>query len=338
VAPLKDLLWSANGVCEPEMQPTVVKFLIMAGVLAPSTLGGYLSRKLGWLKEAWGEPVMTFVFLAYSVVGLLSIWILPMSASSFWLPGLAAVHVILMTGVGLLLGKLLFRDRVEGGLFGISAGMGNNGFTMGAFVTYMLYGDAGLNLSSILCVMWTPLVVIFLFPIARAYSPQRPADSLGRLIFRSVFDWRSIGLPLSLAGIALSMGGVAYPAVLNQWKVLDILMWGSTALAYFGIGMRLHVSDVWQYRKSLAALGVARFVLAAGAGAGLLFLMNLTPWPLTGTARNVFLIQSFTSTAVTMVAMANMFHLRPAQASVLFVLNTFLYVLCVLPLVLWFFG
>jgi hypothetical protein len=39
-----------------------------------------------------------------------------------------------------------------------------------------------------------------------------------------------------------------------------------------------------------------------------------------------------------MVAMANMFRLRPAQASVLFVLNTFMYVLVVLPLVLWFFG
>jgi predicted permease len=320
------------------MSPGVVKFLIMFGVLAPSTLGGYLARKLGWLKETWAEAVMTFVFLAYSVVGLLSIWILPMSLSSFWLPGLAAVHVIVMTGVGLAMGRLLFADRAEGGLFGIAAGMGNNGFTMGAFVTFMLYQTVGLNLSSILCVMWTPLVVVFLFPIARAYSPQRPADSLARLIFRSIFDWRSIGLPLSIAGIALSLGRVPYPAVLGDWKVMDILMWGSTALAYFGIGMRLHVSHVRQYLRSIVALAVARFALALGVGLAIVFLMGLTPWPLTGTARKVFVIQSFTSTAVTMVAMANMFRLRPAQASVLFVLNTFMYVLVVLPLVLWFFG
>jgi len=63
--------------------------------------------------------------------------------------------------------------------------------------------------------------------------------------------------------------------------------------------------------------------------------MSFTPWPLTARTGNVFLIQCFTSTAVTMVAMANMFHLRPAQASVMFVLNTFMYVMCVLP---WCFG
>jgi predicted permease len=319
------------------MSPIVAKFLIMNGVLVPSTLAGYFARRLGWLKEDWAEPVMTFVFLAYSVVGLLSIWILPMSASDFWLPGLAAVHVILMTGAGLALGKLLFRDRVESGLFGIAAGMGNNGFTMGAFVAFLIYGTAGLNLSSILCVMWTPLVVVFLFPITRGYSPQRPEGSLAHLIFRSIFDWRSIGLPLSLAGIALSLGRVPYPQPLLDWKVMDILMWGSTALAYFGIGMRLHISNVWPYRKSLAWLGVSRFALAAAVGVGLVWLMDLSPWPLTGTPRQVLLIQTFTPTAVTMVAMANMFKLRPAQASVLFVLNTFLYLLCVLPLVLWLF-
>ena len=233
------------------MSPIVSKFLMLSVLLGASTVAGYLSRKLGWLKEAWAEPVMTGVFLAYSVVGFLSIWILPMSVSDFWLPGLAAVHVILMTGLGLLLGRLLFRDRAEAGLFGIAAGMGNNGFTMGAFVAYLLFWDAGLNLSSILCVMWTPLVVLFLFPIARGYSPQRPEASLGRLIFRSVFDWRSIGLPLSIAGIVLSMWPVNYPPVLKQCKVMDILMWGSTALAYFGIGMRLHVSGVWENRRPI---------------------------------------------------------------------------------------
>ena len=319
------------------MSDVVSKFLLLSVLLGASTVAGWAARKLGWLKEAWAEPVMTGVFLAYSVVGFLSIWIIRMSVSDFWLPGLGAVHVILMTGLGLAAGRAFFRDRAEAGLFGIAAGMGNNGATMGAFVAYLLYGGEGLGLSSVLCAMWTPLVVVFLFPIARGYSPQRPEGSLARLIFRSVFDWRSIGLPLAIAGIVLSLCRVDYPPVLLQWKVMDILMWGSTAMAYFGIGMRLHVSHVWGYRKSLALLAVARFAVAGAVGVGLCLLTGLTRWPLEGTARSVFVMQTFVPTAVTMVAMANMFRLRPEQASILFVLNTFMYVILVLPFVLWFF-
>ena len=65
---------------------------------------------------------------------------------------------------------------------------------------------------------------------------------------------------------------------------------------------------------------------------------RLTPWPLTGLNRTVFLIQSFMPTAVAMVASANMFNLRPRTASVLFVANTVLFLALVLPVVFAVFG
>ena len=63
-----------------------------------------------------------------------------------------------------------------------------------------------------------------------------------------------------------------------------------------------------------------------------------TPWPLVGLSRDVFLVQAFVPTAVMLVAMANMFSLRPRTASVLFVANTLIYLVLVLPWVLWAFG
>jgi predicted permease len=319
------------------MHPIIQKFVFLSALLGASTFAGYGVRRLRWINEWWAEPIMTWVFLAYSVVGFLSIWILPISVSDFWLPGLTAVHIILMTFLGLAAGRLLFRDRVEAGLFGLASGMGNNGFTMGAFVTYLVFAEKGLNLSSILCLTWTPLTVLFLFPVARRYATQQPAMSMGRIIFRSIFDWRSIGLPLSLAGIALSLARVPYPWPLARWKVMDIVIWVSTAAAYFGIGMRLRLGHVRESAKAIIWLAGMRFVLAGTVGVGLAALTLLTPWGLAGTARDVFLIQSFVPTAVTMVAMANMFGMRPAQASVLFVANTFLYVLLALPAVMWWF-
>jgi hypothetical protein len=48
-------------------------------------------------------------------------------------------------------------------------------------------------------------------------------------------------------------------------------------------------------------------------------------------------VEAFVPTAVTMVAVANMFRLRPQEASIFFVVNTLMYLAFVLPWVLLFF-
>ena len=63
-----------------------------------------------------------------------------------------------------------------------------------------------------------------------------------------------------------------------------------------------------------------------------------TPLALRDLRWNVVVVQSFVPTSVTMVALANMFDLRPREASALFVVNTAMYLLLVLPVVMWLFG
>ena len=81
-----------------------------------------------------------------------------------------------------------------------------------------------------------------------------------------------------------------------------------------------------------------RFGVGAAVGLGLAAATRLTPWPLAGAAHDALLIESFVPTAVTMVAVCNMFHLRPREASVLFIANTMMYLVLVLPLVVWLLG
>jgi predicted permease len=52
----------------------------------------------------------------------------------------------------------------------------------------------------------------------------------------------------------------------------------------------------------------------------------------------VYVVQAFVPTAITSVAVANMFNLRPDEASALFVANTAMYLVLVLPVVFWLFG
>jgi len=79
-------------------------------------------------------------------------------------------------------------------------------------------------------------------------------------------------------------------------------------------------------------------VMGAAFALLIAWMVQFTPWPFDRLRWNVFVIEGFVPTAVTMVALANMFGLRPGEASVLFVVNTMMYLALVLPLIFWWFG
>jgi len=319
--------------------PVVTKFILTVVCIVGSTAAGYAARRSGKVGESVAAVLMTFVVVVgYSLVGLLSIWGLNLRAADAWLPVLGAGQILLMTPLCIVLGRLLWRDRSEAGLFSISAPLGNTGFTMGGFVIYLLQGEAGLGLVSIFGLMWTPMMVLVTYPVARHYSASPGSVSLGRLVLRSIFDWRSIGLPVVLLGLALSLCGVARPAFVARLSILDVLMFTITPMAYFAIGLRLRFSYVASMKRMILAMAGARFVLGAAAGLGLVALTYLTAWPLRGPARDVVLIEAFVPASLSAVAVANMFGLRPREASVLFVANTLSYLVIVLPAVIWIFG
>ncbi|MCK4602243.1 MAG: hypothetical protein KAU28_07240 [Phycisphaerae bacterium] len=321
------------------MRPEITKFLITVTVIVASTVLGYAARRLRLLPERIAERLMTAVVVfGYSSVSFLTIWNLEISAADAWLPVLGGAHVLIMAAAGLGLARLLTRDRGEVGLFSMAWGVGNTGFTMGGFIIYLLYNERGLGLVGIYALWWTPALVFVLYPIARYFGPGRPTGALGPAMLRSIFDWRSIGLPAALAGVGLSLSGTPRPDVISDLRIVDILVFLVTTMAYFAIGLRLSVYHAWAIKKLILGLAVVRFGLGLLLGVLMVALTRLTAWPLTGTGRNVMIIESFVPVAVTVVAVANMFGLKPREASVLFVINTLMYLLLVLPLVLWVFG
>jgi len=319
--------------------PDLGKFIIPAVLIVLSAGAGYLARRYRLASERLSRPLMTFVMVfGYSSVGLLTVWRLRPVASNAWLPVLGAVHVIVMVSLGLLIGRWVSRERREQGLFGIAAAMGNTGFTMGGFVLYLLHGEQGLALMSIYGLTWYPMVVLTTYPIARHYSSAHPGGSLLRLIVRSIFDWRSIGLLAVLVGLTLALLRVPRPDAVEQFHLVDIMMFVVIAVAYFSIGLRLRAEFLWAARKLIVSLAGVRFVLAAAVGLALAYLTYLTAWPLRGISFDVMVIESFVPMGVTVVAVASMFGLRPRMASAMFVANTAMYLAVVLPVVLWIFS
>lgn len=316
------------------------KFLTIFLLLTLSLGGGYLCRKLRLAGDRAAGWLMTAVaVVGYPIVNLLAIWDTPLRASDLWLPGLSVAQIFLLTAVGVAMGRLLTADRGEQGLFAISTAFGNHGLTMGGFVVFLLFGEQALGLASIYFMLFTPITVLLAYPLARHYATDKPSGSLARLLLRSLFDWRSIGLPISFLGILLSPSVLAVPrpTFIKDLNIVDILMYAINVAAYFGIGLQLRMSYVPALKKLIAGLFFTRYIVGAATGVGLVALTMLTPWPLdwNSLGGKVVLVESFVSLAVTCVAVASMFDLKPREASVLFVTNTLLYLILVLPIVLW---
>lgn len=310
---------------------------ITAALVIGGMSGGYACRRMKLLGERTASTLMmTVAVFGYPLVSLLGIWATKLSGVDFWLPLQAVIHMVIMAFLGLVIARLMGLSKPRRGLFSIASALGNTGVTLGAFVCYFLFGDAGLGLSNIYGLLFGPLVVLLIYPIARRHSTSGPGDPLGRMLVRNLLDWRSIALPVSLAGIGLSLAGVPRPQFVADFHIMDGLVWTINAAVYFAIGLRLHGEFIWPMRWTLLALAFLRFILAGAVGIGLLAITWLTPWAVPWRiSGEVMVIQSFVSMAVTTVAVASMFHLKPRQASTMFVVNTVMYLVIVLPIVLY---
>ena len=312
------------------------KFIPIFAVILLSMAAGYLARRFRLAGDRAASTLMTVItVLGYPSVSLLAIWKIHLVWEHLWLPVMACVQVAMLAALSAPVAGWLTKDRGERGAFVLLSAFGNNGLTMGGFVIFVLFGSDALGLASLFFLLFPTIVVLLGYPVARHYGSHGPTQSLGRLLAKSLLDWRSLALPISLAGVGLSLGGVPIPRVVDEFHVVDVLVYAINVSAYFSIGLRLQVSQVPRLRGLIAGLACTRFVLGLATGGLLIGATFLTPWPIHGDALPVAVIQSCVSTAVTAVALTNMFNLRPAEASALFITNTILYLVLILPPFLW---
>ncbi|MEI7837112.1 MAG: AEC family transporter [Planctomycetota bacterium] len=312
------------------------KALLAVAVIVCSMAAGYLARRRRLLKESASRPIMTAVAVfGYSSIGFFSIWKEKLTADEAWLPLLSGAFMLIMLPLGMLAGRLLTRNRPTIGVFAVAGALANTGATMGGLLAYILYNEEGLRLTNIYGLLWTPVIVCAMYPVMRHYGRSESRESMGRLMVRNLLDWRSIGLPLSIVAIVLAGLGVQRPQAVERWHVIDVLVLLTTLGGYFAIGLRLHGGRVRKLTRLIVGLGVMRYVVGAGLAMGL---AALAPWETGSMPWRIFLLEGIMPTAITMVAMANMFRTKPRTASALFVANTVFFLVVCLPIVLWLLG
>lgn len=315
-----------------------LRFLLSLALIVASTLAGYLARKLGLARESYAQKIMTLVsVIGYPVVGLFAIWRIPLHGSIAWLPLLGGAQATLMALTALRIGRTAFPDRAERGMVGFSCGIGNHGVTMAGFVIYLLFGNLGLGYSTVYAAYTFFAFVLLSYSIAQAHSPEVRRRSLAEMTIRNLLDWRAAGLYTAAAAVAMSAFRVPFPTVVERWRLVDVTIYAVIVFAYFSIGLRLHVPHIFGMGRAIAVTLMVRHLVGPAIGLGLAGLTLLTPWPIHGLALKVFLIQSSVSVGVMGVAVANMFRIKPQEASALFIVSSVVYLAAGIPLVLWIF-
>lgn len=310
--------------------------LVYAAIIIGSLSVGYGARRRGLLGERLAKVMMAVITVAaYPVIQSLAIWRMDLRIEHAWLPGLGTINALIMAFLAIAVARWVTAIPRRRGMLAVHGCMVNTGVTMGGLVLLGLYGqEVGLGLMGIYSLMWTPFVVLVAYPIARHYSPTHGSGSLGKLMLRSVFDWRSIGLPLVIASVFVSAYRWApCPKQITEWHIPQILAYVTVVVAFFAIGLRLRFSHTRQLLPIISALAGLRFIVSGVIAAGLMLMTHWTPWPLVGIEGRAFVIEAIMPTAVTAVGIASLFDLDADEASTIFVVNTLMFLVLIMPVI-----
>ncbi len=316
-----------------------IKFTLSLVLIALSMTAGYISRTRGYLREESARKVMAVVMIVgYPTVGFFAIWNIPLQWSDAWLPVLGVAQATLLSLFALWAGRWLFADKLERGLVGFSCGVGNHGITMAGFVVFLIFGSRGLALNTVYAIYTFFAYVLLSFSIAQAYQPNATRQPLMKLMVKNLLSLQAMGLYTCTAAVLLTSVGVPRPACFDELPIIDIMIFLVIVVAYFSIGLRLHLPHVLEMKRAILSLIVIRHGVGLLIGFGLIGLICLTPWPLSDLARKVVIIQASVPMGVMGVAVANLFNIKPREASALFLISSIAYLLLGVPLVMWIFG
>lgn len=314
------------------------QFIFSFLLIIASTISGYLGRTRFGVKETSAKGIMTGIaVIGYPSVGFMAIWGTPLQWTDSWLPFLGGVQATLMALIALAIAQKLFPDRAERGVVSISCGIGNHGVTMAGFAVYLVFGRIGLGLNMIYSLYTFFALVLLSYTIAQHHSSTTQKRSIGRLMIGNLLHWRASGLYACIAAILLTTAGAVPPRQIHTWNLLNIAIYLVIAFAYFSIGLQLHIPHIAKLKRAILCVVGIRQGIGLLIGFSLAGLTRLSPWPLQDLSLKVFLLQSSVSMGVLGVAVANMFGLKPREASAIFVVSSILYLVIGMPLVLWIF-
>jgi len=308
---------------------TTLKFIIFQVVIILPFAFGTIIRTLIKDPVLFTRRLLRInLILIEPLIVLWSIWGLCLDWDLVVLPFAGLVIVC----SGLFLGRVILPGLHLGekgsASFLISSSLANHGFTMGSFLCYLFMGERGLALSFIFLSYFMPYVFLVVFPYARYVASGRAYTF--SLLNDFFLNLQNMPLYAIILGIVFHTVGFERPCV---YFPVDILIMVAVALYYFSLGVNFNISDIMSSRSENIALCLIKFVMVPLVTFSALSLLELD-----GDIEGVIMIQSFMPAAIYSVVASVLFNLDSRLSSNLFVSNTLIFIVVVLPLLYLFRG
>ena len=300
---------------------------IATDLIMPLMVGYFLNQKHILSDNAANRLIRFNVVGVYTVLTLLSFWVLPISHELVMLIPYGMLYVLVPGIIGALTFARRHINLLNRGAYIMSAMLSNIG-TLGGVCAFILYREAGFAYSQIIGTCQNILLVLVCFPLAQYFRSKHTAASsegIRRVSLREMFlSWNQLSLLGIVVGVALNLNSVPRP------EVLGIIFQG---LVHFGawtallpVGYLINFSHARYYYSRVWDLSILRFVVMPS----FIWLTSqiLFSDPI---LIDTLLICSMAPTAINAVLASRLYKLNVNLAITSFIMTTGLFLLLIFP-------
>lgn len=315
------------------------RFTIYCCTIVLSLVAAYAGRSHGVFKESWARPIHHFVLVyTWTVTYLMGTWFQPIRIESAWVPVLILATISLPALLMRVVAKKAGLPGKQVGVTVVAAAISNTGFTLGAYLCYLMYerGEDALGYGA----TWGALnvfgLVLVVYPIVRRYGElDEPGVSNARMILRSFTTLPAMPMYGALVGWGLAIAKVPRPAFISDFHVMDVLTFIVCVGSYFGIGLTIRLGETLQYLRGHMLVAVASFIVGPAVMGLMILLTRATARPIDPFGGEVLFVLSFMPAGVSTVLVANIFHLDARMAGNVWLWNTVGFLVVGLPIMWW---
>ncbi|MCX8124625.1 MAG: hypothetical protein N3F66_10765 [Spirochaetes bacterium] len=308
------------------MNTIITKFIIFQlCIWLPIITGAYLSSKQYIdVQKLSNRLIMINLISLESFIVLWTIWGLELSFDLIILPFAGVVEVLIGLAAGIVLSTLAQLKGIQKHTFIISSSLANHGFTMGGFLCYLFLGERGLALAFIFIIYFMPYVIIVIFSYARYIGTNTPFS-----LKRYILTPQNMPLYAVFAALLLQYFDIKRPVINIP---LDVMLATSLTIYYFSMGIYFKFKNIRSFITAHCLLAIIKFIIVPVCIFLVLSLIQL-PHP----SKDVIQLQAFMPAAIYSVISSILFNLDKEMATSMFVVNTVIFSVLIMPLLFFIF-
>lgn len=305
---------------------------VVTDLIAPLAVGYFLHQHRMVPEEHVNKLIRFNVICVYTLLSLLSFWVLPISWDLVIVPVFGFLLVLIPGAIGGLFFLKRYKSWLDRGAYIASAMLANLG-TLGGVCAFILYDEQGFAYTQIIGTCQNILLVLVIFPFAQycymKYTHAVRKTNRFHSFCEMFFSWNQLSLVGMIAGLLLNAFGVARPAMLGP--VFQGLVHIAAWIAMLPVGFLIDFRQVRRYEKKVRSLTALRFLITPVIFSILIYLFVKDP-----VVQGTLLICAFCPTAINAVLTSRLYHLTTDLAVSSFVITTGAFLPIIFPALFFF--